>query len=303
MQEALIRQYEYRHRLEKANRLIEEGKQLHAIQLLFKLIEDFPEDETAIIALASLYEKSGKLDSAEEAIHKGFEVNPANIQLRLFAGHFYFKQSRWQECIDILSGVVPEQEPLAAFLSAYSYYHLQDFVFAKRYFLIYIANPVSSDFMADAYFYTAKVSIELAEYQEAFEYLRKAEELVGPMNKFPYLYAIIYYYLGMHTHALVAIENSIEIQEVNGEVYEWAGKISLQCKNSKKAEVYLRKCIDEYNHRSPSILANLGMACLNNKNLSDAQHFFDLALAANPSESTALLGRRKINQEYYLFER
>ncbi|MBI2418197.1 MAG: hypothetical protein HYV28_09920 [Ignavibacteriales bacterium] len=303
MQQTHVRHYEFRHRLDRANKMIAEGKELHAIQLLYKLIEDFPEDEQAVIALASVYEKSGNIISAEEAVKKGLDNNPANIQLRLFAGHFYFKQLRWQDSIDALSGVVPEEEPLAAFLSAYAYYHLHDYIFAKRYFLIYIANPVSGDFKADAFYYAAKISIELGEYQEAFEYLRKAEELAGDRKAYPFLYAVIYYYLGMHTHALDAIEKSISLEEINGDVFEWAGKISLQCKRYDKAERYLRKSIEKYNHTNPAIHANLGIACLYNKKLSDAQHFFELALAQNPNESTAQLGMKKINTEYYLFER
>lgn len=303
MQQTHVRHYEFRHRLDKANKLIAEGKELHAIQLLYRLIDDFPEDESAVIALATVFEKSGNLVSAEEAICKGIELNPANIQLRLFAGHFYFKQERWQQSIDTLSGVVPEEEPLAAFFSAYSYFRMDDLPMAKRYFLIYIANPVSGDFIADAFVYLSKISIELAEYQEAFEYLKKAEALAGNKKEFPLLYAIIYYYLGMQTHSLVAIENAIGFGDENGEVFEWAGKISLQCKRYDKTEEYLRKSVEKYNHTNPAIHANLGMACLYNKKLSDAQHFFELALSQNPKESTALLGLKKINTEYYLFER
>ncbi|MBI5726266.1 MAG: hypothetical protein HY965_00315, partial [Ignavibacteriales bacterium] len=70
MQQTHVRHYEFRHRLDRANKLIAEGKDLHAIQLLYRLINDFPEDEQAVIVLASVFEKSGNIVSAEEAVKK-----------------------------------------------------------------------------------------------------------------------------------------------------------------------------------------------------------------------------------------
>ncbi|MCE1189350.1 MAG: hypothetical protein LWX56_09435 [Ignavibacteria bacterium] len=303
MQELSPEQIEFTYALERAKQLAAEGKMLHAQQLYFRLAQNYPEQESAVIGLVGLYDSQGNETSARETIYSAIEKAPENIQLRLFAGHYFFKKHLWQETIDVLGVVVPEQEPLGAFFTGYAYFMLKEYILAKRYYIIYLEKRRSAEFVQDAYVYLCKICIHLGEFKEALEYVKLAEEFFSAHFELRLLYAVVYFYLEMYTNAIVEIEKAITLNPSEPSLYEWGAKIAMQCQRYDQAERYLRFMQDMVEELPVELISMLGLACMYNKKIAEARELFAKSLSLQPDEPGALDGLNKINTEFYVYER
>lgn len=268
------------------------------MQIYTRLFEEFPLEPSAPIALSSLYEKSGNIEKAKETLLSAISVNPENKVLRLYAGHFFFKQEEWKETVNILSQFIPKEEPIALFFVAYAYFMLENDKLSKHYFLLYMKSQDQPEFIQDAYMYLSKIYIRMGEYETALEYVKKAEQYFSGEYELHLLYAIIYYHLEMLTHALASIEKAHKLEHDNLQVIEWAGRITLALGEYKKAEKHLRKFIDTAEAASADSYADLGFACFYNKKARDAELYFRTALQIEPKHKQALAGIKKLKTEY-----
>jgi len=294
---------EYLHKFEAARHFEEEGRALHAMQLYLRLTEEYPLEPEAPIALSMLYDKSDKQENAKSVLQNALKANPDNIILRLYAGHYYFKLEEWHETIEILSRFIPEKEPIALFFTAYAYFMLDNFKLSKHYFLLYIKLKEPHDYLRDAYVYLAKIYIHLEDYETALEYVKKADVLFSGHFEVHFLFAIVYYHLEMYTHALAEIDKAHKLDRGNLQIVEWAGKISLQLKDYKKAEKHLRKYIDNVDKVQADTYVDLGTACMYNKKTKDAEQFFSIALKTEAKHAGALAGLKRLKNDYVSFER
>jgi tetratricopeptide (TPR) repeat protein len=294
---------EYLHKFEAARHFEQEGRSLHAMQLYMRLLEDYPLESGAPIALSALYDKSGKIDNAKSVLLNALTGNPDNIVLRLYAGHYYFKLEEWDRTIDILSRFIPEQEPIALFFTAYAYFMLDNLKLSKHYFLLYIKLKEPHDYLRDAYIYLAKIFIRLENYETALDYVKKADAMFSGHFEVHFLFAIAYYHLEMYTHALADIDKAHKLDRGNLQVIEWAGKITLKLGDYKKAEKHLRKYIEHVEDANADTYTALGTACMFNKKTKEAEQFFNTALRIEPKHPGALSGSKRLKTDYVTFER
>lgn len=275
-------------KIEKAQRFAVEGKILHAVQLYTKIIEEYPESFEASFGLAGLYEKLENIDAAENVLSELLEENSDNKEVRLFFGHFLFRQGKWNETIEILSFFSPDEIPLASFFVGYSHYMLLEYELARISFENFVKSGKETEFLQDAYIYLAKTHINLTNFDLALLYAKQAEAYYSNYYELHLLFAIIYYYLTMTAHAVTSIEKTIKLNKSDLSVNEWAGKIYLKSGDYKKAEKYLTKFIEESSEVSPEIYSHLGITYLYTNKIKDAENYFNLALKFDPKNKVAL---------------
>ncbi len=294
---------EFIHRYDRGSRFEKEGRHLHALQIYRQLMEDFPEEDFAVAALANLYEKMEKPELGIELLSEHLESKTDNHRLRLFAGHYFFRQNSWENTIDYLSAFSPEEDPLIAFYVGYSNYKLGKYELAKQYFLLFIRLNRENDFLLNAYIYLAKSYIYLDEYELALLYVKKAEEYFAGYYELFFLYARIYFYMGMYYTSLEAVEKAIKINATDPIVYEWGGKIAFHCGEIKKSLKYFQEYLNVGGEMNADFCSDFGMALLKNKNINAAKEHFELALQVEPEHEKAKHGLHLINTDYVVYER
>ena len=294
---------EYIHRFDRASRFEKEGKHLHALQVYRQLLEEFPEEDFAIAALANLYEKLDKPELGLLLVQERLTADPDNLPLRLFAGHYFFRQQAWDATIEFLAAFSPREEPLIAFFVGYSYYMLKDYQLAKHFFLVFMDSNQESEFLQDAFVYLAKACVHLEQFNDALEYVNKASEFYSGYYELHLLYAIIYYYLEMDYNALQSIEKTLRLNKTDPSVFDWGGRIALKCGEPKKSIKYFEKYQDAGGVLNADFYSNYGMALLHSKDIDSAKKHFELALKFEPEHKMAITGLHLINTEYVSFEK
>ncbi|NCQ18880.1 MAG: hypothetical protein COZ80_12575 [Ignavibacteria bacterium CG_4_8_14_3_um_filter_37_9] len=275
-------------KIEKAQRFIAEGKTLHALQFYKKIIEEHPEAIEAYFNLSLLYESLENILAAENLLSELLEENSDNNEIRLFFGHFLFRQGKWNETIEVLSFFSPNEIPLASFFIGYSHYMLLEYELARISFENFVKSGKETEFMQDAYIYLAKTHINLTNFDMALLYVKQAEVYYSNHYELHLLFAIIYYYLTMIAHAVTSIEKTLKLNKDDLSVTEWAGKIYLKSGDYKKAEKYFTKFIDESTEVSPETYSHLGITYLYTNKIKDAENYFNLALKLDPQNKVAL---------------
>ena len=284
--------YKLDHKMKMARDFENQGKFLHAAQLYFSLLEDFPDNSEVNVNLANLFEMMGNSESGINLLTSHLEKDPEDIDARLFLGQFLLRNSKWNEAIDVLSYLAPEEEPVASFFLGYSYFMLKDFELSKKHFLDFLKVENHTELLQEANIYLAKNELNLGNFESALSFAKKAELLYSDFWELNLIYAQTYYNLKMYTHSVTSIEKALKLNPQEPSVFEWAGKIYLKVGDYKKAEFLLRKFIEKQEFISSDIYTKLAEACLKSKKTKDALVYFDLALKLDPDNKSASEGKK-----------
>ena len=93
------------------------------------------------------------------------ENNPESKEIRLFLGQYLLRNSKWEEAIDVLSFILPEDEPVVAFFTGYSHFMLGEYELAKISFENFISNEDHSELVQEANIYLAKIALKLKDFE------------------------------------------------------------------------------------------------------------------------------------------
>ena len=132
--------YQVEHKFKTALNFESNGKLLHAVQIYTGLIIDYPDYTEAYFKLAEAYEKSKNIKPAISLLKKFLSSDPENKEVRLFLGQYLLRNSFWEEANNVLSFILPEEEPLVSFFLGYSHFMLEEFELAKINFLNFISR-------------------------------------------------------------------------------------------------------------------------------------------------------------------
>jgi tetratricopeptide (TPR) repeat protein len=267
------------------------GKELHAMQIYNTLIERFPEELEPYFSLVNLYEKLDNINAAGNLLKELLESHSDSLDIRLFTGQFFLRCKRWNDAIDILSIISPEEEPIVSFFLGYSHFMLNEFELAKVNFMNFIAVETKSELYHEALIYLAKIEIELKNFEKALEYTSKALSIYSNNWELYLVTAIAFYYLGMYAHSVNAVHKAYKLNEKDLSVNEWAGKIYHKSGDYLKAEKFFLYVIENQDETSPEIYTCLGEACLHSKKNKDAIKYFELALKLDPNNKKANEGK------------
>ncbi len=284
--------YQLEHKMKTAGDFEAQGKYLHAIQMYNNIINEFPDFIDVYFYLSELYEKMGNLEPAFNLLYDLLDNDPQNNEVRLFLGQFLLRNSKWNEAIEVLSLILPEENHIVCFFLGYSHFVLKEFELAKINFLNYISFNEQTELLHEANLYLAKVEIELGNFENALKYAKKTDIIYSNFWELNLIYGIIYYNLGMYAHGIVPIEKAIRLNPKEAVSYEWGGKIYLKIGDYFKAEKLFLKYIEHMDNVSSDIYAKLGEACLKASKAKDALTYFDVALKLDPENIFAREGKK-----------
>lgn len=280
--------YQLKHKLSTASNLVAEGKFLHAIQIYNSVIDAFPAEKETYYKLISLYEKLNNIEAAHTLLKELLEQDPEDKELRLYIAHFLFRNEFWDETLEVLEFITPEEDPIVSFFNGYCHYMLKDYDLASISFEKLVALKRDSEFAPDAYIHLAKICIIKTDYDKALGYMKMAELYFGSHYEVHLLYAIIHSYLGMNEHAVTRIQKALKFKKIDPAVYEWAGKIYLKTNDHKKANTYFNKYLDEAQEPSPDVYAQMGLIRMLDEKYEEAKEYIETALKLDPENHLAL---------------
>lgn len=232
-------EYSLEHKIKKAAEFEKSGKNLHAIQIYNSLINEHPEFIDSYIKLASLYEKTGQIDSVKYVYEKGLKFNSKNIDLLLSSGQFFIRNKLWVDALDILKYISPEDEPFVSLLVAYAYFNLEDYELSKMHLLKFIISNEQPELIHEAYLYLAKIEYIFNRFEDAFKYISKAELLLNDYWELHFVKAKVLYRLKMYSNSAKAVNWALKLNSKEPKLHYWAGKIYLKCEEFEKAERHL----------------------------------------------------------------
>jgi len=282
-------------KLKLASAFISEGKNLHAIQIYLKLIEESKRQEI-YFQLAELYEDMGFIDSGKKILSDLVQLNVNDHDITLYFGQYLLRNSRWIESIEVLA-TISDTMPAALFLMAYSNMMLNNFELAKEQFTDFISYDEKNDLKQEANLYLAKIEYELHNYNSALNYATNAQYLYSDFWELNLTLAKVYYSLDMFTHAINPIQKAIKLNSKDPSVQEFAGKIYFQLQDFVKAEKFFSEYIELSSEVSAEIYTLLAKCYVRQRKIYEANLFFELALKVDPDFQPAISGKFEINNQ------
>ena len=280
-------------KLKLASAFISEGKNLHAIQIYLKLIEETKKHEI-YFRLAELYEDMGFVDSGKKILSDLVQLNVSDHDITLYFGQYLLRNSRWIEAIEVLA-TISDTMPAALFLMAYSNMMLNNFELAKEQFRDFISYDEKNDLKQEANLYLAKIEYELHNYNSALNYATNAQYLYSDFWELNLTLAKVYYSLDMFTHAINPIQKAIKLNSKDPVVQEFAGKIYFKLQDFVKAEKFFSEYIELSSEVSAEIYTLLAKCYVKQRKIYEANLFFELALKVDPDFKPAISGKFEIN--------
>lgn len=269
--------------LSKAERYKAEGNLLHSFQICSSLIEEFKEELEAYILYSEVCEAMGNINPAIEAL-RNYTVNYADDKYGImYFGEFLLRNSRWDDAINALSLILPEDIPEVSFLIGYSHFKLQEYqhtvIHLKRYM-----QMVKSKLEPESIFLLLKSLIQLNEFSDALKLLKKYEKTFYHDYTFNMLFGIVYYELEMIEHAVTHIEKALAIRQDDPEINLWAGKIYFKVQDYSKSESSLLYFINHSESITPEACYLLAEIYLQKNNIDESLKYYDLAVKLEPKK-------------------
>lgn len=284
------------YKMKLAGDYIAEGKLLHALQIYEGIINEEPSYIGAYMGLSETYEQLGNITPAINLLKDFLEINPESKELRFYLGQFLLRHSQWEDAIEILSFILPEEDPLVCFLIGYCNFMLSDYEVAEINFTTFISAPGQSELFYEANLYLAKIEIKLFDFDKALKYAKKAEVLYNNYWELSSIYADIYYNLGMHAHAVVPIEKAIKLNPNETKLYDLAGKIYFKLGDFYKAEKSFLKLIESSEDITADAYTSLAETFMKENKVKDALQYFELALKIDPKNKNASEGKKIVSR-------
>ena len=284
------RQIEFK--LNNAKKFAASGKFLHASQLYKSLIEEFPDNAEPYFQLAQLYQDQNLSKESENLLLNYLNENPDRIDVIIYLAQIYLKSSKWNEVVEILTPVTPDEEPYALFLIGYAYFMLEDYEIAKINFENFLKFNNEPELFYETQLFLSKIYLAQSKFNKALEYAKKSEKFYSNYWELKFIYAEIYLSTKMINHAIKNIETCIKMSTANYKVYKLAGEIYYKAKNYIKSEKYFVECISLNENQSTYLYIKLADICIKNKKIDEAVNYYDLVLKMNSKHNIALKGKK-----------
>lgn len=283
------------HKMKLASDYEVQGKLLHAVQIYNSIIAAKPDYVDAYFALGEVYEKLGNIDPAVKMIRNFLKKTPENKEVRIYLSEFLMRNEKWDEANEILSFILPEEEPVISFFLGYSHFMQKDYEVARINFLNFLEHSEPDEMHQEANLYLAKIDINLNDFRSALEFLKKTEIVYSNFWEWNLLISIVYYNLGMFTHAIIPIQKSLKLNPEEKSNNKWAGKIYLKTGDYQKAERQFLKYIDSGESTEADIYSELAGTCLKLNKATDALAYFEIALKLDPENKFAIEGKKHVD--------
>lgn len=269
-----------------------QGKLLHTVQVYTSIISENPEYTDAYFALGEVYEKLGNIEPAIEMIKNYLQKVPENKEVRIYLSEFLMRNKRWEDSNEILSYILPEEEPVISFFLGYSHYMQKDYEVARINFMNFLQYGKPDEMLQEANLYIARIDINLKNFKSALDYLKKTELVFSNYWEWNLLISVAYYNLNMYAHAIKPIQKALTLNPKERSSSKWAGKIYLSTGDYLKAEKQFLNYIETGEDAEADIYAELAEACLKSRKATDALAYFEIALKLDPENKLAIEGKK-----------
>ncbi len=281
------------YRLNNAKKFAVSGKYLHAAQLYKSLIEEFPEELEPYFQLAQLYQDQNLKRDAENLLLNFINEHPEKIDVVIFLAQIYLQNAQWEEMVEILQTVTPDEEPASLFLLGYSYFMLEDYEISKRNFENFLNHNCEPELFYESQLYLAKIYVAQKKYNKALQYVEKSEKFYSNYWELKYIYAKIYLNIKMLNHAIENIEACLKMCTVNNKVYKLAGDIYYKSKDYIKSEEYYVRCLNSNEIVDLNLYLNIADVCIKNNKIEEALKYYNSVLKKDSKHNAALKGKNK----------
>jgi len=286
--------YKAYHKLKKAIDLESSGKNLHALQIYLSITDEYPEFPDPFMKLSELYEKLGNPVAAGSILEKLLKAHPGQNEFSLYYAQFLIRNKKWDEALEALSPIPPEDEPIVSYFLGYTYFIKKDFELARLSLLNFIISDEQPELIMEAFLYLAKVEYELKNDESALKYLKKAEVIYSDYWELHFVRAKIQYRMNMYQHAVKEIEKSLKLKKKDPSVYSLAAKIYFAIKEFKIAEKYLNKYFDLCEDILSEDYSDFADVYFRLGNYKEALNYYEFALKLDPVNRSASSGKKKV---------
>lgn len=284
-----------KNKLNLASAFISEGKKLHALQVLNSIIDETDSIESNLM-LAELLNEMGFEINAKKIFSNLLLQNPDNEEIKFYFAQFLITKKDWFGVVEIFSND-ENVNPKSLFLVAYSYFMMEDFDLAKKYFISYSKFEKQNELKHEINLFLAKIEYELNNYNAALRYAKAAQFIYDDLWELNLILAKIYYELNMFAHALTGVQKALKHNTDDPAVLEYAAKIYFYLDDFKKAKKYFSKFIDSGVPVSAEVYTMLANTLMKFGELEKANSYFDLALLDDPTYNPAITGKYDLNKK------
>lgn len=282
--------------LAHAKALEAEGKYLQAVQLLENSLLSPEVPGKHYFRLAAVYTKMGHSQAAVETLKKLLMYDPNDTDTCLEIAEFFIVRQLWDEAVEFLALLDPEDIPASVFYMGFAYFNLRDFehsllCFRTAITLISRTSPLYS-FTVE---FLVRCQILTGNYEEALKLLDAAPADENP-EQWLLLKAIVYSIKGMPVFAEEQILKAYKLAPENDEILEWCEKIYLQLEKPAKAIEFCRKAIQIFPHTRLTHYISLSKACLLSGNEAVAHNAARVGLRLDPKNEELLGILKRINR-------
>ena len=268
----------------KASSLINEGKQLAAIQIYRKLINEKESERNATIKLADLYDQAGQTNSAIDLFNKYLNRNSDDDEIIKLVSYFLVRNSLFADAEIFINKFQNVKDENMDFLKGIVNYHTNKFQFSLELFSTFLEDYKFSELVPSVLFYLSKIYLKSSQYDDALISIQKSIELSASNAESYKIEAEIYFKKDMYYHANESIHKALKL---NPSVIEWRHlqiKILILLDEIKKAKGKLDAAIDK-SDSSAEILNMIGSWHLKNKEVPEANKYFEIAKSINSKSS------------------
>ena len=149
------------HKMKLAAEFEVQGKLLHTVQVYNSIINENPDFTDAYFALGEVYERLGNIEPAIDMIKNYLAGNPENKEVRIYLSEFLMRNQKWEEADEILSYILPDEEPVISFFLGYSHFMQKNYEVAKINFNYFLQHGEPEEMLQEAKLYLAKIDINL----------------------------------------------------------------------------------------------------------------------------------------------
>lgn len=268
--------------IKKSQRLVSEGKSLHAIQVLQKLSDEFPDELDASFELVNMYFERSQHEAAIKILDEKLEADTENRNLRFYVASLLFKNKCWDRFVEVLSFLQPEEDPIIYFFSGYAHFMLSENELARINLLKFINAKTDPEFVEDAFMYLARISVYEKKYDDALKFIKSAEELNKDHYNIHLWYAIAYNHLGMIEHSMKSIKKTLTLNKKDPLVIEWAGRIHFTSGQYQKALKYFESLKKNQNEVNDAVRLQMAICYLSLDNLKKTETEMNKVLKDDP---------------------
>ncbi len=265
----------------KAVELEQEGKYLHAIQLYSSLLNTEHYRRDSVMQLHKIYEKMGNIPYSSTTLKRHLESFPDDFEMRKYYSLFLIKHALYEDAVDQLSHLGTDEIPEVKFLTGLARFYMKDYEPAVINFTDFIAGNNPSDYVYDAYLYSAKANLELERIDKAMEAARGAEKIFANNEELQLLLTKIYLLKGLNLHAFESVSKGLRLNNESRQMNELAGRISFELGEYEKAENHLKKILSEP-EQNDEIYTLLGLIYMKKGEYASAVEMLERAIELNP---------------------